>query len=534
MIAAGLVLLVACANVASLLLTRHASRRRELEIQRSLGASRHHVLVGLLAEATWLAGGGGLVGVLLAAGGVSAVNQLLPPDVAIAGSAGSVALQPVAQNGSTLLWAALFSLAAVALCGLAPAWRASRAPGAALMSIARSSTRGPIEHRWQSAAVTFQVSLATMLLVMAFLLVQTVTRLDAVDPGFRGEGVVSMMIGRVDDLDSKARARYYTEALRRVAGVPGVQMAALNDYVLLTNEDDYEGVEIEGRPRLASGQWPREEWRRVSAEYFGALAIPIRRGRGFTPYDTADAPSVVIINEAMARKHWPGADPLGQRLRLTAKAYGWSEIVGIAGDVKEVALDQPAKPMMFVPYHRDPRPVMALFARVDSTSDAMIQTIQRSIWSLDPARPVFDVRRVDRLASDSMAIRRLVERVAVITALLALLLTAVGIYATLTHVVSQRRREIGVRVAIGARGRDVAAFVLGRGTAPAIAGLILGLIAAVGLASVARHLLFGITALDPTTYVLGAGVLLGVIGVACAVPAVRAARVDPVEALRAD
>jgi putative ABC transport system permease protein len=528
------VLLVACANVASLLLTRHVSRRLVLEIQMSLGAPRRYIFAELLAEAMWLAAGGGAVGITLALAGVAAVNQLLPPAAAIAGSAGSVAVAEVALDGSTLLWAALVSLAAFALCGVMPAWRASRPGGTAFMPVARGSTGSLLELRWQSAIVALEAALATVLVIVAMLLVQTVSRLNAVEPGFRGDSVVAMIIGRVDDLDAKARARYYTEALRRVADLPGVSMAALNDYVLLTNEDDYEGVEIEGQPRLASGQWPREEWRRVSPDYFRTLAIPIRHGRDFVPQDTADSPSVVIINEAMARKYWPGTDPLGQRLRLTAKAYGWSQIIGIAGDVREVGLDQPAKPMMFVPYHRDPRPVMALFARVDRNSDAMIQAIQRAIWSLDPARPVFDVRRVDRLVADSMAVRRLAERVAVITGLLALLLTAIGLYGTLSYAVTQRRREIGVRVAIGARGCDVVAFLLGRGTAPAMTGLVLGLVGAAWLASLARHQLFGISALDPRTYALGAGLMIGVMLVACAVPAVRAAQLDPAAALKAD
>ncbi len=529
-----LVLAVACANVAGLVLTRHVSRRRELAVRVSLGASRRRVFFELLADSVWLAAAGAVAGVAVALGSLAALNQLLPPSVAIAGSAGSIAVPRFNADASALGFAALIAMATVIACGVAPAWRASRLDTSARLDVAsRGATTSAAEHRLRNALVSLEMALATTLLVIALLLVQTVGRLNAIDPGFRGQGVLAMTIGRVDDLSASARARYYTDVLRRVMQVPGVNQSALNDYVLLSNEDDYEGVEIEGQPRLASGQWPREEWRRVSSEYFRTLRIPVVRGRDFTPQDTADAPSVVVINEAMARKYWPGIDPVGRRLRLTAAAYGWSEVVGIVGDVREVGLDQPAKPMMFVPYHRGARPVMALFARVNSTSDAMVQSIQQAVWSVDSTRPVFGVQRVDRLITDSMAVRRLAERVAGAAALLALALTAVGIYCTLSYAVSQRRRELAVRVAIGAQKRHIAWVVLRQVVAPAVAGLAAGLAGALAAAALTRDELYGISPFDPWTYGAGAVIVLAAALVACAVPARRASRVDPMTSLRA-
>jgi putative ABC transport system permease protein len=242
---------------------------------------------------------------------------------------------------------------------------------------------------------------------------------------------------------------------------------------------------------------------------------------------------VVVINEAMARKYWPGSDPVSRRLRLTAAPYGWSEVVGIVGDVREVGLDQPAKPMMFVPYHREARPVMALFARVNSTSDAMVQSIQQAVWDVDSTRPVFGVQRVDRLVTDSLAVRRLAERVAGAAALLALALTAVGIYCTLSYAVSQRRQEIAVRVAIGAQRRHIAWFVLRHVIASTVAGVGVGLAGAVAAAASTRQELYGISPFDPWTYGAGAAIVLAAALAACSWPARRAFGVDPVASLRA-
>ena len=534
LLTALLVLGVACANVASLVLTRHVTRRRELAIRISLGASRARVFFELLADTVWLAAGGAAAGAVIAAGSLAALNQLMPPSVAIAGSAGSISVPTFDADLSVLGVATLIALTTVIACGVAPAWRASRPdPTAQLDASSRGTTTGVVEHRLRNGLVSLEMAMATTLLVVALLLVQTIGRLSTIDPGFRGHGVVAMTIGRVDDLSATSRARYYTEVLRRVMEVLGVNVSALNDYVLLSNEDDYEGVEVEGQSRLASGQWPREEWRRISSEYFRTLRIPLVRGRDFTPQDTNEAPSVVIVNEAMAHKYWPGSDPVGRRLRLTASLYGWSEVVGVVGDVREVGVDQPAKPMMFVPYHRGARPVMALFARVDSTSDAMVQSIQHAVWSVDSTRPVFGVRRVDRLVADSLAVRRLAERVAGAAALLALALTAVGIYCTVSYAVSQRQQEIGVRLAIGAQRRDIAWFVLRQVVAPAAAGLLVGLGGAYAAASLSRQELYGISPFDPWTYGVSTAVVLTSAVVACALPARRASNVDPVTSLRA-
>ncbi len=534
-IAVVLVLVVACANVASLVLTRHVSRRRELAIRTSLGASRARVFLELTCDVMWLSLAGGVAGVAIAVSGLALLGRLMPPAVALAGSAGSIAVPGFVLDRAALFVALAAAVGTLVVCGLAPAWRATRQePLSNLLPASRGSTAGAGELRLRGGLVSLEIAFATVLLVVAALIVQTVTRLNAVDPGFRGERVVSMVIGRVDDLAPTARAVYYTEVLRRVAEVPRVTMAALNDYVLLTNEDDYEGVEIEGRPRLPSGQWPREEWRRVSAEYFRTLSIPIVRGRDFTPLDTAAAPSVVIVNDAMARKYWPAEDPVGRRIRLTAAPYSWSEIVGVAGDVREVGLDQPAKPMMFVPYHRAPRPVMALFARVDADTDAMIQAIQGAVWSVDPTRPVFDVRRIDRLIADSMAVRVLAQRVSTVTALLALLLTGVGIFGTLGYAVSERKREIGVRVAVGARRLDVVMFVLRQAVTPTVVGLGAGLVSAIWLSSLASHLLYGISAVDVRTYVVCAGVLIAAVLTSSVLPALDALSIDPVAALKGD
>ncbi len=531
--AAALVLLIACTNVAHLLLARGLERRRELALRQALGASRWRIARQLLVESALLSGAGGLLGAGAAVWAVEALALLLPGEVAVAGSAARVALPAVELDGVALAVAVALTLATALLVGVLPMGASRAMEGHGSLASART-TGDRREGRTRGALVAVETALATLALVMAGLMLRTVVELVRTDPGFRPEGVVSVVFGRVHDLEPEPRARYYEDVLRRAAVVPGVAAAALNDYVLLTNEDDYEGFEIEGRSRPGTASWPREEWRRISPDYFAVTGTPLVRGRLFTERDDARAPSVVLVNQAFAAKHWPGEDALGRRLRVTNKAYGWSEVVGIVGDVREVALGKPAKPMLFVPYQRAPRPVMALFAKVVGDPALAGTALARAVWSVDPARPVLDVRSLSQVVRGSISVQRLTLDLAAALAALAALLTAVGIYGVVHHAAARRTREIGVRLAIGARGADVFWLLVRHGATPALLGLLAGLAGSRGLARLVESQLYRVTASDPATLAATALLVAAVTFLACAAPARRAARADVVAALRCE
>jgi putative ABC transport system permease protein len=274
-------------------------------------------------------------------------------------------------DGAALLFGLALAALTVLLCGLFPALKFSVAGvGAALRAASTKSTGDQRQRRARHFLIALETALATALLIVAGLMLRTVFALTHTDPGFRTERVLTLNFARLHELEPAARARYYGEVLRAVQAVPGVSAAALNDYILLQNEDDYEGFRLADRPTPPPGTGPREEWRRISPDYFRVLGVPLLNGRLFAETDNEAAPSVVIINQALARKYWPNENPVGRRIRITQSAYEWSEIVGLVGDMREVGLDKPAKPMLFVPYQRAPRPVMGLFVQLPRRPNA--------------------------------------------------------------------------------------------------------------------------------------------------------------------
>lgn len=527
-----LVLLIAWANVANLMLTHNLERQHDTSVRIALGATRARVLAHVVAEAVLVAAIAWVLGVAMAAAVVDVLGSFLPSAAAIAGSAATLPLPLPTLDELAVAVAAALASGAAATLGLLCSIQ-HRATVTTSWSTERAAVSTPGSRRRRAALVTGQTAFTTVLLVVAGLLLHAVVRLMAVDPGFKEEGVVTMIVGRVHDLDAEARARYYAEVLRRVTTTPGVVSAALNDYVLMTNEDDYEGFSIEGRPTVP-GQSPREEWRRISAGYFGTMGTPIVRGRGFREEDDERSPSVVIVNRAMARKYWPDEDPLGRRIRVHAREYGWSTIVGIVGDVREVGLDRPVKPMFFVPYHRAPRPVMGLFVRGVESHDRLAPAVRRAVTAVDPTRPISDVNSLERIVSNSYAVKRTLLWIAGGLSLLGALLTAAGVYSVTRLVATQRTREIAVRMALGAPSRTVGWLILRQGLWPSVLGLSMGLVLALGVTRLVASELNDVSPADPITYL---GVALAVMStsvVASFLPARRASRLDPVSALRAD
>ncbi|HEX9801414.1 MAG TPA: ADOP family duplicated permease [Thermoanaerobaculia bacterium] len=529
--AVALALLLACANVANLLLARGIERHEELAMRAALGASRSRLTRQLAAEAILVAVAGALLGAVGTALAGGALAGLLPPAVAIAGSAAEVEVAPVRLDLATVASAFLASTFAAVLVGLPVALglarrAAARPPGASERSALGTANRS------QRTFLAVEAMLLVSLLLVAGLMSRSVRSLLAIDPGFRPQRVAAMYVGQLHALDNAARARYYDRVLRAVEAVPGVAGAALNDYVVLRNEDDYQGFHRLDRSRPAPGESPREEWRRISPEYFRVLGIPLRRGRLFTDRDRAEAPSVVLVNEAMARKHWPGESPIGKRIDVHHAAYGPSEVIGVVGDERFSRLELAPKPVFYVPLARAPRPLMALFVDLGGDVTSALPAIRRAVWSVDPSQPVFEMNRLDALVRQSTAVQRLVLRVAAALAGLASLLSGAGIFGVVSYTVTCRTREVGLRAALGARRRDLLRLVTGQSLRATLTGGAVGLAAAILWTPWLAPALHGVSPRDAGTFADCALAVAGLAAVASALPALRAVRTPPGVALR--
>jgi putative ABC transport system permease protein len=532
--AVGLLLLISCVNAANLLLVRGMDRRREFAVRAAMGAGPLRLIRQSLTESMLLAVLGGIVGTGLSLWGVQSLAAVLPESVPISDSAASVSFGTVEVDWRVLVFSVLLSGATIFLTGLIPALYAARVNAQETLKTAagRGTTGG--QRRVRNLLVTSGTALATALLIVSGLMLKTVIELIRVDPGFHAGGVMTMYVGAVHSLSAEQKAQYYDQVVKSVEQAPGVVSVGLNDYVLLQNEDDYEGFYIEGRPKPQPGTLPREEWRRVSSEYFQTMGIALMKGRYFTEFDTARTPSVVVINQTMAEKYWPGEDPVGQRVFITHKAYGWSEVIGIVRDVREVGLKKPPKPMMFVPYPRAPRPVMGLFAKTAMKSEMAAPAVKEAVWSVDKTQPIFGESTLDAIVSDATSVERLTLVVSLILAGIALPLTVVGIYTVVSYSVAQRTPEIAVRMALGARRRNIFGLVIREGLLLALIGILAGLGVALASGQVVSSLLYGVTSRDPVTLVGVSLLLTLVILLACLIPARRATKVEAMVALRCE
>jgi putative ABC transport system permease protein len=524
---AGLVLLIGAGNCVNLVTSRSLARRRDMAIRTALGATPSRIRRQWLFEGALIATGGMLLGVVTTIVAVNAGMSYTPSSAFIRGSAATIEFPPIEVGRAVAIVAVMVAALVGVLLG------AVAARGAGQLDLRGGFTppaRLTRERRWLLAG---QSAIATLLTAVCGILLVMVARLWHTSPGFDANQVMVVGIGGIHELDARARVRYYAGVVDAVSAVPGVTAAALNDYVPLTNEDDYEGFEIPGRPRDGTS-WPREEWRRVSGAYFSTLNIPIVSGRGLTGADDERTPSVVVINEALANKYWPGQNPVGQHIRITNGHYGWSEVVGIAGDVREVSLDSPAKPMMFVPYHRDPRPVMALFVRTVGRTETSMAQLRSAIWSVDATRPLFGAHWLEDVVGESYAVPRAVLIVTGALAVIALLLIAGGTYAVVALVTLARTRELALRVAIGAAPMDIAASVLATPWAWAAAGIAAGLGAAVLAARAVASQLTNVPALDAPIAAAASVIVALVIAGACLLPLLRAWRTDVALMLRSE
>ncbi len=531
--AVGLVVLVACANVANLLLARAARRQREIAVRAAIGASRARLLRQLLAESLLLALLGGAAGLLAAFWGTDLLLLLLP--------GGIPRLSEVRLDGAVLGFTLLLSLVTGALFGLAPAFHASKATVRdSLKEGSRGAGTGRASERLRGALMVSEIALALLLLAGAGLLGRSFLRLQAVAPGFLTDDLLALQMALPASryADGRQVCAFYDQVLEKAAALPGVAAVAATSHLPIGSGGFSLSVFAEGAPARPSSDVPTAFYRAVTPNYFQALGIRIARGRAFDARDRAGAPRVAIVNATMARLLWKD-DPIGKRFTLDDDEKAPLEVVGVVSDVRHFGLDNEPRPELHIPYLQAPEIFwrwnnrsLTVVMRGSVESASLAPAVRAAVGALDNDLPVYNVRTMEAVIAASVAARRASLLLVSVFACVALLLASVGLYGVVSYSVSQRTHEFGVRMALGAGEADLLRLVLGRGVKLAAAGLLLGLAGALALSRLLSTMVFGISARDPLTLAAVGALLLFVALLASYLPARRAARVDPVTALR--
>ncbi|HEY7547758.1 MAG TPA: ABC transporter permease, partial [Blastocatellia bacterium] len=545
-VAVAFVLLIACANVANLQLARATAREKEIAIRAALGASRWHIARQLLIENSLLALIGGGAGLILSLWAID-LMALIPYNTPNLFTPYQVRPDQIGIDGRVLAFAFALSSMTGIIFGLAPAMRASKVDLNESLKEGGVKSSGEARSRARSLLVIVEMALAVLLLAGAGLMVKSFSRLQRVDPGFDAENVLTMEINLSRSKYEGSRiADFYTRLLERASAIAGVRSVGAVEYLPLSGLDGDTGIFIEGRGAPPSEQRERAHFRSITPKYFSAIGAVIRSGREFTQSDNKDATRVAIINETMARRCFPGENPIGKRMALdfeTMKFYpdrapsfdlamGMREIVGVVADIKHVKLEEEAAPEMYLPFLQRPVGDMTLVVRTDGDPLSLAQAMRGEVLAIDEDQPVAAINTMSSVVSASLAQPRFNFLLLTIFAAIALLLAGVGVYGVMSYSVSQRTREIGIRSALGAQKRDVLRLVLGKAVRLILAGAGAGLIAAFALTRLMSKLLYGVSATDPLTFASVALMLAGVALIACYIPARRAAKVDPIIALR--
>jgi putative ABC transport system permease protein len=522
--AVALVLLIACANVANLLLARAAHRQRELALRSALGAGRQRLVAQLLTESLVLAVAAGILGTAIGWAGLRGLVALVPANAGLPATLGI--------DLPVLAFTAVLSLVTGVVFGLVPAVQSSRPDLMAVLREGGRSVGGAARRRFRDGLVVAEIALSLVLLVGAGLLLRSVLALQSADPGFRSDRILTMefRLPPARYTQPAQMAAFFREILGRMRALPGIESVALVRAVPLSGNSGSSAYEADGLPPPAPGREPVAQTNIVSTDYFRTMAIPILQGRDFEERDTADAPPVAVVSATLARIVWPGVDPLGKRLRFKG-AERWLTVVGVVGDVKHGSFMDPPMPQAYTPHDQDPRIFACVVARTKGDPTAMAGPIRQAIWSVDPQQPVWRVRSMEALLTAVRGPARAISILIAVFAAVALLLAAVGIYGVMTYLVTQRTREIGIRMALGASVRTVVGMVVGRGMVLTLIAMVVGLAGAAALTRTLATLLFGVGPLDPVSFVAAAVTLGAVALLASYLPARRAARVDPVVAL---
>jgi len=527
---AGCVLFVACVNVANLLLARSLSRNREISIRAALGAGRWHIIRQLLIESTLLGAAGGLGGILLAIWGVDSLKAFLPRIPRI---------EEISPDLRVLAFTALISIAVGIFSGLLPAWRASHANIAgSLNEASRGSSQGAAGHRTRAALVVVEIVLALVLLASAGLLVETLLRLQRVPAGFDPTNVVTARVALPESRYAKPRqvADFYDKLVTRLSSVPGVSSAAAAWWVPLSGSEIAFTFDIQEHP-APPGNQPVAQVNTITPDYFKALSTPVQRGRPFTERDDRNSSAVAIVSETFAKQFFPGEDPIGKRIIVNGVDEPGKppvrEIVGMVGDLHLISLRQTPKPQIYLPHKQFAIETMSIFVRTKIDPQSLTNSLRQTVVEIDKDVPVYRTRTLADYMSGSIAQPRLNAMLVTLFAIIALLLAAAGIFGVMSYSVTQRTQEIGIRLALGAQRYDVLRLIIVQGMRFVGAGLLLGLIGVFASTRLLQSLLFGIGATDLPTLLGVAAILSGVALIACLLPALRASRVDPVIALRA-
>ena len=525
--AVGFVLLIACANVANLLLARAAERQREIAVRLALGARRARVLRQLLTESVLLSLLGAVAGVLLGYLGLQALLASLP--------AGVPRVDEVKIDVVVLAVTAALAIVTGLAFGIVPAWRAlSTKLHEPLKESGRGNSGGPGQHRVRNGLVIAEVSMALVLLVGAGLMLRSFYRVLHADAGFRSEGLViaNVALPQTGYSEPAKRAALFERVLAELKSQPGVKGAAATLPLLGGWQSSFS---VEGKPEPPPGQRPSADIARVSPDYFSVMGIRVLEGRVFEERDRDGAPTVCIVDQRFAETHWPGESPLGKRLKfgsLDSKDNPWMEVVGQVAHVKNYGVDEESRVELYLPFLQNTGSGFALVVKTDNAAAVAAASLRAAMRAVSPDIPLYQVRALDELVAERSAQRRLAAQLISVFAMVALVLAAVGIYGVMSYAVAQRTQEIGIRMALGAGEESILQMVLKNGATLALLGVAIGLVAAFVLARLISALLFQTSAADPPTFSLVPLLLLGVALVACYLPARRAARVDPMVALR--
>ena len=525
--AVALVLLIACVNVANIILARGASRQREMALRIALGAGRLQLLRHLVAESLLLALAGGTLGVLLAFWGLASLRSLVPAEM-IGGA-------PIALDARVLIFTLTASLVSGLLFGLIPGLRlADTDLHISLQEGGRGSAGGGRARRMRSSLVVTEIALAAVLLIAAGLLLRSFTRLLKVPEGFNPDHVLALQLSLPQARYPQPgdRVNFLKNTLARIHSLPGIAGASAVSRLPLNPGTSNRSVEIEGRTPPPSGDIA-PDYLVVTSDYFQTLGVPLLAGRTFTDRDDASAAPVVIVSEATARHFWPGQDVIGKHLRgVRVDEKTWCQVVGVVGDIKQHRLEQASKLAVYVPFSQDPWAFFALVVRTKLEPTSAASSIEAAIHAVDPDEPIYNVRSMRDVEAASLSPQRLQIALIGLFAALALVLACMGIYGVMAYSVRQRTNEIGVRMALGAQTGNVLSLVLGEGLRLAILGAAIGLAGSFFAARLLSRMLFGVAPSDPLTFTSVAVVLVGVAMMACYIPARRATQVDPLVALR--
>lgn len=525
------VLLIACANIASLQLANAAARQKEVAIRLALGAGRWRLMRQLLTENLLLALAGGAFGLLLAVWGMSLVEARYGASLELLGEA--------RIDARVLAYTVTLSLVSALFCGLVPALQAARAEmRETLQEGGRGGSGSRRTNRFRSALVVSEMAMALTLLVVAGLMIRTIITFQQIEPGFDTGNLLTMRVSlpERDYATGPQRQEFFAQTLAQIAAQPGIRSVGAITRLPLAGDsrNARRSIALEGRAIADVNDKPWVVDLVISPDYFAAIGIPLQTGRGFSSRDRADAPRVAVISRTMANKYWLHEDPLGKRFRFenSTGTEDWISVVGVAGDVRNDDVDAPPLPQVYLPHAQSPVGDMSLIVRTKDAPLGQVSAIRRSLATVDQKLPIYAITTMEKLLFDDLAGVRIIVELLFAFAGLALLLSAVGIYGVMSNAVARRTGEIGIRMALGAQRVNILRLVLGQGVRLLLLGVTLGLIMALALAQAMRSLLYGVSPTDPLTFI-GVAALLAMTGlIACLIPALRATKVDPLVALR--